>query len=107
MTGPRHGAIRAEPRGRRQFRGGLRGGCFAVLAACLRFARKPSPLLDGLANNAFAIYLLHYAFVVWLQYALLGVALFAFAKGMIVLTARWCSPGSQPRHCVWFRSARD
>jgi hypothetical protein len=28
---------------------------------------------------------LHYVFVVWLQYALLGVALFALAKGMIVL----------------------
>jgi hypothetical protein len=60
-------------------------GCFAVMALCLRFATRHSPLLDGLANNAFAIYLLHYVFVVWLQYALLGVAVFAFAKGMIVL----------------------
>jgi hypothetical protein len=31
--------------------------------------------------------LLHYAFVVWLQYALLGVAIFALAKGLFVLSA--------------------
>jgi hypothetical protein len=59
-------------------------GCFCVMAACLRFGTVRRPLFDSLANNAFGIYLLHYAFVVWLQYALLGVALFAFAKGMIV-----------------------
>jgi hypothetical protein len=31
--------------------------------------------------------LLHYVFVVWLQYALLGVALFAVAKGTLVFAA--------------------
>ena len=30
------------------------------------------------------MYLIHYVFVVWLQYALLGVALFAIAKASIV-----------------------
>ena len=63
------------------------GGCFFVLAACLRFGVRRSRAFDSLANNAFAIYLLHYVFVVWLQYALLGVALFALAKGLIVLSA--------------------
>jgi glucan biosynthesis protein C len=62
-------------------------GCFCVLAGCLRFGTKRSPAFDNLANNAFGIYLLHYVFVVWLQYALLGVALFAFAKGTIVFVA--------------------
>jgi hypothetical protein len=62
------------------------GGCFFMLAACLRFGVRRSPIFDSLANNAFAIYLLHYVFVVWLQYALLGVALFALAKGLLVLS---------------------
>jgi glucans biosynthesis protein C len=61
-------------------------GCFCVMAACLRFGTMSSPLFDSLANNAFGIYLLHYIFVVWLQYVLLGVALFAVAKGAIVFS---------------------
>ena len=59
-------------------------GCFFVIAACLRFATLRSRILTSLSNNAFGMYLLHYVFVVWLQYALLGVALFAIAKAMIV-----------------------
>jgi peptidoglycan/LPS O-acetylase OafA/YrhL len=59
-------------------------GCFFVMGACLRFATMRSRMLASLANNAFGIYLLHYPFVVWLQYALLGVALFAIAKAMVV-----------------------
>jgi hypothetical protein len=59
-------------------------GCFFVIGACLRFATMRSRMLASLANNAFGIYLLHYGFVVWLQYALLGVALFAIAKATVV-----------------------
>ena len=59
-------------------------GCFAAVACCLRFATMRSRVLTGLANNAFGIYLLHYPFVVWLQYSLLGVALFAIGKAAIV-----------------------
>ncbi len=59
-------------------------GCFFATAACLRFGAVRSRLLDSLANNAFGIYLFHYVFVVWLQYALLGAALFAVAKALIV-----------------------
>jgi membrane-bound acyltransferase YfiQ involved in biofilm formation len=58
--------------------------CLFVMAGCLRFGAVRSPLLESLAKNAFGIYLLHYVFVVWLQYALIGVSVFAFAKGMIV-----------------------
>jgi hypothetical protein len=61
-------------------------GCFCVLAACLRFGAARSRILDSLADNAFGMYVLHYVFVVWLQYALLGVALFAIAKVAIVFT---------------------
>lgn len=60
------------------------GGCFFVTAACLRFGAVRSRLFDGLSKNAFGIYLLHYAPVVWLQYAFLDVPLFAIAKAMIV-----------------------
>lgn len=59
-------------------------GCLCVMAGCLRFAMMRSRILASLANNAFGIYLLHYVFVVWLQYALLGVALFAVAKALFV-----------------------
>jgi glucans biosynthesis protein C len=60
------------------------GGCFFVMAGCLRFGAVRSRILGSLAENAFGMYLVHYLFVVWLQYALLGVATFAIAKGSIV-----------------------
>jgi hypothetical protein len=52
----------------------------------LRFAGSYSRVLDGLAKSALGYYVVHYPFSVWLQYALLGVALFAFVKAMIVFT---------------------
>lgn len=61
-------------------------GCFFVLGAALRFGTVGSRVLDNLAENAFGMYLFHYVFVVWLQYALLGLNLAAVAKGMIVFT---------------------
>jgi hypothetical protein len=61
--------------------------CFALAAVFLRFAATPSPILHSLSENAYGIYLVHYAFVIWVQYLLLGIALFAFAKGAIVFTA--------------------
>jgi hypothetical protein len=59
-------------------------GSFFVMAACLRFGAVRSRLFAGLSKNAFGIYLLHYAPLVWLQYALLDVPLFAIAKATIV-----------------------
>jgi len=59
-------------------------GCFCLIALCLRFAAKPSRLLGVLAANAYGLYLMHYVFVVWLQYALLPAPLFAVVKGAIV-----------------------
>ena len=49
------------------------GNCFAVLALVLRFAGRRLRMLDGLKRDAYGMYLVHYVFVVWLQYALLGV----------------------------------
>ena len=58
--------------------------CFFFVALFLRFGQHRSRWCDSLSENAYGIYLVHYLFVVWLQYALLNVTLFAFAKAAIV-----------------------
>jgi glucans biosynthesis protein C len=60
-------------------------GCFFMIAVFLRFGARRSRILGCLSHNAFGLYLFHYVFVVWLQYALLGLALIAVAKAAIVL----------------------
>jgi surface polysaccharide O-acyltransferase-like enzyme len=62
-------------------------GAFFLIAVSLRFAVKNSRILGSLAVNAYGLYLVHYVFVVWLQFALLGVPLFAVIKGPIVFAA--------------------
>ncbi len=59
-------------------------GCFFALGVCIRFFTRRSRMMDSLARNAFGMYLFHYVFVVWLQYVLLGTALFAVVKAAIV-----------------------
>jgi glucan biosynthesis protein C len=59
-------------------------GCFMLLALCLRFAGERTRILDSLSVNAYGMYLLHYIFVVWLQFALLSTALPATVKAAIV-----------------------
>ena len=61
-------------------------GCLFLLAVCLRFSRNHILVLDSLSANAYAMYLVHYVFVVWLQYALLGRNIFPIAKVAIVLS---------------------
>jgi len=61
-------------------------GCLLLLAICLRFRRNHIKILDSLSANAYAMYLVHYVFVVWLQYALLGSNFFPIAKVAIVLS---------------------
>ncbi len=56
---------------------------FAFLALFGRFARR-TRLLDSLRGNAFGIYIVHYAFVSWLQYALLPAGLPGFVKAAAV-----------------------
>jgi hypothetical protein len=58
--------------------------CFAMLALVLRFAGRRLPVLDTLKRDAYGMYLVHYVFVVWLQYVLLAAGLFAVIKGAIV-----------------------
>jgi peptidoglycan/LPS O-acetylase OafA/YrhL len=58
--------------------------CLGFAAAFLRFGSARSALTDSLSENAYAIYLVHYVFVVWLQYALLGAAVPAIIKAVLV-----------------------
>jgi hypothetical protein len=59
--------------------------CFFVLAAALRFGQMRARLLESLKANAYGMYLIHYVFIVWLQYAMLSDAgLPAVAKASIV-----------------------
>jgi peptidoglycan/LPS O-acetylase OafA/YrhL len=57
---------------------------FAFLALFVRFARNRNRVFDSLRDNAYGIYLLHYAFVSWLQYALLQAPLSGLVKGVTV-----------------------
>ena len=62
-------------------------GCMCALSICLRFAHWRRRESDSLSANAYRMYLIHYVFAVWLQYALLGTALFAIPKAAIVFGA--------------------
>ncbi len=59
-------------------------GCLCALAICLRFAHWRLRAFDSLSANAYRMYMIHYAFAVWLQYALLEAGLFAIGKAAIV-----------------------
>jgi surface polysaccharide O-acyltransferase-like enzyme len=56
----------------------------AWFAIVLRFVRRPTAVGDSLAANAYCIYLLHYAAVIWLQYALLDLPVTAIGKATLV-----------------------
>jgi hypothetical protein len=58
----------------------------AITAVFLRFAGASWPMFDSISENAYGIYLVHYVFVIWLQYLLLGLALLAIAKAAIVFS---------------------
>jgi peptidoglycan/LPS O-acetylase OafA/YrhL len=67
--------------------------CFALLALFLRFAQSRSRLFDSVSRNSYGIYLVHYAFVSWLQLAMAGISMPAALKFAIVvsgaLAASW------------------
>ncbi len=56
----------------------------AFIALFRRFAVTHRPVLDSLSASSYGMYLVHYPVVVWLQFALLAVALAPVAKGVIV-----------------------
>lgn len=57
---------------------------FAVSAIFVRFADSGWGLLDALQPSAYGIYLVHYIFIIWLQYALYDQPFPAFVKFAIV-----------------------
>ncbi|MEZ0608020.1 acyltransferase family protein [Fibrella sp. WM1] len=78
------------------------GSCLASIAACLSLFRqcmnRPSKGWSSLSANAYAIYLVHYGFVTWLQFALLPVEwpagikcllVFAGATSLSWLSSQW------------------
>ena len=61
---------------------------FALAAVFIRFAMRRVQAFDSLAENAYGIYLVHYVFVIWLQYMMLSFALPAIVKGVSVFAGR-------------------
>ena len=57
---------------------------FAVPAILLRFAKSGWGLLDALQPSAYGIFLLHYIFILWLQYAVYDFSWPAVVKFAIV-----------------------
>ena len=57
---------------------------FAVLAIFVRFATHRTRLTRSLETNAYTMYVVHYVFITWLQYALIPTALPAMAKASLV-----------------------
>ena len=80
----RPGAARHRDRRRSRLRARLRRRLLFHARRGLRFGVNRSRALNGLGTNAYSLYLVHYDFVVWLQYALLGSTLFAVIKGALV-----------------------
>src|SRR5229473_3531904 len=69
---------------------------FTVSAFFLRFAKSGWRLLDALRPSAYGVFLLHYIFIIWLQYAVYDYSLPAVVKFAIVLSGTlsmgWASP---------------
>jgi hypothetical protein len=59
-------------------------GVMLLMAIATRFCAQPFPLLEPLSRNALGIFVVHYAPLVWLQYALTGVDMPAVFKAAIV-----------------------
>jgi hypothetical protein len=57
---------------------------FGMTGLFLRFAKRSVGIFDSLSENAYGIYVVHYVFVTWLQYWLLGSAVAPSVKGMMV-----------------------
>jgi surface polysaccharide O-acyltransferase-like enzyme len=57
---------------------------FTVPAVFLRFAQSSLWLLDAMRPSAYGIYLLHFVFLIWLQYIVYDPAFPAFIKFAIV-----------------------
>jgi surface polysaccharide O-acyltransferase-like enzyme len=65
--------------------------CWAIVSGMtgffLRFAKRRVRIFDSLSENSYGIYIVHYVFITWLQYLLLGSGLAPLVKGMVVFVA--------------------
>jgi hypothetical protein len=50
-------------------------------------ALRQIAMLEPFKDKAYGMYLVHYVFVTWLLYLLLGVVIFAVVKGLLVFAA--------------------
>jgi surface polysaccharide O-acyltransferase-like enzyme len=57
---------------------------FAEPGYFLRFARSPLRMLDAMRPFAYGVYLVHYIFIIWLQYAVYDPVWSPFLKFAIV-----------------------
>jgi glucans biosynthesis protein C len=71
--------------------------CLAFLSVFRRFVHRSGRIWNSLCDNAYGIYLVHYIFILWCQYALLTAELPAAVKFGITflfsLTASWLLSG--------------
>jgi len=59
---------------------------FGMIGLFVRFAKRRMGVFESLSENGYGIYVVHYFFVTWLQYLLLGNTLHPIVKGMLVFT---------------------
>jgi len=62
-------------------------GAFCVFASCIRMGARRFRILGSIGSNAYGIYLTHYFFVTWAQFAVSNWNVAAFDKGLIVFVA--------------------
>jgi glucan biosynthesis protein C len=56
------------------------GASLGFLGAFRKLVRRPRSIFDSLSANAYGIYIVHYAFVLWIQFALLSASWPAWIK---------------------------
>ena len=80
---------------------GCAASSFAFMAIFVRFANRRSSICDSLSANEYGMYLVHYMFVSWIQYAMLPSSMSPVAKGIIVfagvLATSWAASASLGR----------
>jgi hypothetical protein len=59
-------------------------GSMFMLAIFVRFANRHIRMFDALSQETYGMYLIHYVFCVWLQFALLGFVVLAIIKAAVV-----------------------
>jgi surface polysaccharide O-acyltransferase-like enzyme len=62
--------------------------CWAIVSGMtglfLQFAKRRVRIFNSLSENSYGIYVVHYVFVTWFQYLLLGSGLVPLVKGILV-----------------------